>query len=266
MVTNPKAQQLSCYCEVYIMQRQSILRQLLQRGRIEIVMSQLINKSPWRCRRIFTLKRGRQSMAPLLFMITVLTLSWSTVTWGAPDDRGAMGGVYAIGLGGFISTGEDDQGARLSSEYGMSVHLMLGEEVLPKLFVGIGIDAHIDPVSGVVEPSLSQLYAFGMEGRYRLSGETRGLLLIGGLGIGAGGYASAGESLLSSDTSSGGSIWKLGVGYELGGESPDGFTYTPRLLFQRLGPQMESQVSVNMLSLSVELLYASGRESRGGKD
>ena len=138
---------------------------------------------------------------------------------------------------------------------------MLGEEVLPKLFVGIGVDAHIDTFGSAQEPSLSQLFAFGLEGRYRLSSSERGLLLIGGIGIGAGGFAAEGESLLSSETSSGGSIWKLGLGYELGGEESAGFTYIPRILFQRLGPQMESEVVINAISLGIEVLYASGRET-----
>ena len=117
------------------------------------------------------------------------------------------------------------------------------------------------PFGSSEEPSLSQLFAFGLEGRYRLSSRERGLLLIGGIGIGAGGFAAEGESLLSSDASGGGSIWKLGLGYEVGGEGSAGFTYIPRLLFQRLGPQMESEVAMNAISLGIEVLYASGRET-----
>lgn len=230
---------------------------------------------------VINLKRQKSlSLAPYLngIMITcektriivllslLLTLSGlfalSEEAFAAPDDRGSMGGVYAFALGGVIITGEDEEGNRLHSHYGGSAHLMLGEEVLPRLFVGIGIDAHLDTLGGEPEPSLSQLFAFGLEGRYRLSAQSSGLLFIGGIGIGAGGFASQGESVFSSDDSSGGSVWKLGLGYELGGDGGSGMTYIPRLLFQRLGPQMESSVGVNAISFGLELLYASGRQSK----
>lgn len=192
-------------------------------------------------------------------LIFCLSLMYLAQGYAAPEDRGAMGGVYALSTGGFIVTGTDQDEARLASQYGYSVGLFLGEEVLPKLFVGIHFNAHLDQFGGGELPDQSQLYAFGLEGRYRLSGERRGLIVLGGIGIGTGAFLSEGQSLTEADASGGGSIWKLGLGYELGGEKVSGFTYTPKLTFQRLGPQMENKVSMNVMSLSLEILYGSGR-------
>jgi hypothetical protein len=179
--------------------------------------------------------------------------------YAAPEDRGAMGSSYALSGGGYVVTGEDGEGVRLPSQYGYSLGLFLGEEVLPKIFVGVHFDVHLDEFAGGEEPSKSQMFAFGLEGRARLTGDARGLLLLGGIGIGAGGFIAAGESLTDAEASSGGSIWKLGLGYELGGKQVTGLTYIPKLTFQRLGPQMESSVSINVIALSVEVLYGAGR-------
>lgn len=197
----------------------------------------------------------------LIRFVSACTLSFlfTTLGYAAPEDRGAMGGVYALSTGGFIVTGTDQDEQRLASQYGYSVGVFLGEEVLPKLFVGIHFNAHIDQFGGGESPDQSQLYAFGLESRYRLSGENRGLIVLGGIGIGTGAFLSAGESLTGAENSGGGSIWKLGIGYELGGENVSGFTYIPKLSFQRLGPQMENKVSMNVVSLSLEVLYGSGR-------
>ena len=95
---------------------------------------------------------SKSRVAFLSLLLFSVYNSLASVADAAPDDRGAMGGVYGLGLGGAVFTGTDDQGARLSSQYGGSVHLMLGEEVLPKLFVGIGVDAHIDTFGSTQSP------------------------------------------------------------------------------------------------------------------
>ena len=198
-------------------------------------------------------------LASALSSILLLNLADTNKVYAAPEDRGAMGGVYALSTGAFVATGTDQDDQRLSSQYGYSIGLFLGEEVLPKLFVGIHLNAHLDQFGEGEAINQSQLYAFGLEGRYRLTGETHGLLALGGIGIGTGAFLSAGQSLTDADASGGGSIWKLGLGYELGGEQVSGFTYIPKLIFQRLGPQMENQVSMNVISLGLEVLYGAGR-------
>ena len=197
----------------------------------------------------------------LIKFISVFTLSFLFITLGhaAPEDRGAMGGTYALSAGGFVVTGTDQEEQRLASQYGYSLALFLGEEVLPNLFMGIHFNAHINPFGNGEPPNQSQLYAFGLESRYRLTGKSRGLIVLGGIGIGSGAFLSSGQSLTDADDSGGGSIWKLGLGYEIDGESVPGYTYMPKLTFQRLGPQMENKVSMNVVSLSLEILYSSGR-------
>ena len=83
----------------------------------------------------------------------------------------------------------------------------------------------------------------GPGGRYQLSSSERGLLLIGGIGIGAGGFAAEGESLLSSETSSGGSIWNFSA---MNWEVKRAQVLPISELFQGLGPQMESEVVINL--------------------
>lgn len=197
---------------------------------------------------------------PLYIFLLCSSLLLHSSAWAAPEDRGAMGGVYALSLGGFIATGTQEEGERLPSQLGSSLRLMLGEEVLPRIFVGIGIDNYYDGSGNPSEPSMTQLYAFGLEGRYRLTGEQMGLVLMGGIGIGAGAFMKEGDSLTSAEASSGGSVWKLGLAYELGGDKASGLKYLPYVLFQRIGPQMENKVEISVVSLGVELLYASGRD------
>ena len=207
----------------------------------------------------YKLHRGAKVVLNKSILIFALSLTAVSLGYAAPEDRGAMGGVYALSTSGFIATGTDQDEQRLASQYGYSIGLFLGEEVLPRLFVGIHLDAHLDQFAGGELPDQSQLYAFGLEGRYRLSGSKRGLIALAGIGIGTGAFLNSGQSLTEADASGGGSIWKLGLGYEVGNENASGFTYIPKLTFQRLGPQMENKVSMNVISLGVEVLYSSGR-------
>ena len=197
----------------------------------------------------------------LCVVVMILTMSArSPHAHAAPDTRGALGTVVTLSAGGFMGSGTDGEGQRNTSQIGGSFHLMLGEEVLPKLFLGIGIDAYFGSGQGDDSVEHSQLFSFGFEGRYRLTNQRRGLLILTGLGIGVGGVIGEGESLSGAEGSGGGSIWKLGLGYELGRPTDrGGLLYIPSLIFQRLGPQMDSEVSFNIISLNLEVLYAAGR-------
>lgn len=190
--------------------------------------------------------------------ILLLSLCYTVNGFAAPEDRGGMGSLIGLSAGGFLGAGRGGEGERQATQLGGSVHLVLGEEVLPRLTVGISMDSYFGQQQGEGETK-SQVFSFGFEGRYRFTDADRGLFLLTGLGIGAGGFINSGESFSGAEGSGGGSIWKLGVGYEMGGEEVSGFTYTPRLTFQRLGAQGESQVSINLISLGIEILYAGGR-------
>lgn len=207
---------------------------------------------------------------PLLILFTLIahgSLSlpksggalWISQAEAAPESRGAMGTVVTLGAGGFFGAGTDNVGARSPSQVGGLVHFMIGEEVLPRLSVGVSLDSYFGSSQGD-DRTTSQLFGFGFESRYRITQGARGLYLLGGLGIGVGGVIAEGESLVEAEGSGGGSVWKLGVGYELGDSKfSSGFIYAPSVTFQRLGPQMESEVSVNLISLSLDVIYATGR-------
>lgn len=223
-------------------------------------------------------KRGAREQTlvrtPALMMISLMISIITPVSAEAsPDDRGALGSVYTLSLGGFVSAGTGADGERSPSQLGGGVHFMLGEEVLSRLFIGLGVDSYFGSGQGGSgaegASTQSQAYALGLEARYRLTSAPRGLVFIGGIGFGVGGVIREGETLTDAEDSGGGSVWKLGLGYELGDVSDradqSGFIYLPQLLFQRIGPQMDSEVSLNILSLGLEVVYASGREREPAK-
>ena len=195
------------------------------------------------------------------FFILCLCLLYlcCTTAYAVPDDRGPMGGMISLGGGGYMGTGVDSEGQRLASHLGGSFNLSFGEEVWPRLFLGLGIESHFGQTQD--QNYESMFYAFGLEGRYRLSQKQRGLIALAGLGIGGGGFTfKEGESEKNPGGSSGGSVWKIGIGYEIGvSDGPRGLTLVPRLIYQRLGPQMESKVSMDLISLNFELMWTSGR-------
>ena len=193
-------------------------------------------------------------------MCSLILLTGYTQAYAAPETRGAFGTVVTLSAGGFMGSGTNGEGERNVSQAGGSFHLMLGEEVIPRLFVGLGVDSYFGSSQGDQVTQTSQLFSFGFEGRYRLTSQTRGLILLAGLGIGVGGVINEGESLSDAEGSGGGSIWKAGLGYELGSSTEQsGLVYIPSLIFQRLGPQMDNEVSFNIISLNLEVLYAAGR-------
>ena len=202
-------------------------------------------------------KRCLSFLTYVLCFFLLYLLSFSA--YAVPDDRGPMGGMMAIGGGGYVGTGVDSDGQRLSSHLGGSFNLSFGEEVWPRLFLGLGIESHFGQTQDQNYDSM--FYAFGLEGRYRLTQKQRGLIVLGGLGIGGGGFTfKGGESEKTPGGSSGGSVWKMGIGYEIGlSEGPRGTTIVPRLIYQRLGPQMDSQVSMDLVSINFEIMWTSGR-------
>ena len=171
-----------------------------------------------------------------------------------------MGGVISVGGGGYIGTGTDSEGQRLSSNLGGSFNLSFGEEVWPRLFLGLGIESHFGQTQD--QKYQAMFYAFGLEGRYRLTPQQKGLIILGGIGLGGGGFTyKEGESEKNPGGSSGGSVWKVGVGYEIDlSDKSRGFTLIPRIMYQRLGPQMESQVAMDLVSINFEVMWSSGRE------
>jgi hypothetical protein len=193
-------------------------------------------------------------------IIPCLLLSLSSTVYAVPDDRGPMGGMVSVGGGGYMGTGVDSNGQRLASHLGGSFNLSFGEEVWPRLFLGLGVESHFGRTQD--EDYDSMFYAFGLEARYRLTQRQRGLIVLGGLGIGGGGFTfTEGASEINPGGSSGGSVWKLGLGYEIGlSEGPRGFTLIPRLIYQRLGAQMDSQVSMDLVSINFELMWTAGRQ------
>jgi hypothetical protein len=205
------------------------------------------------------LHKRRALQRNLITLGSVFALTFmSAICLAAPDDRGAMGGVFSLSGGGVIGFGDDEEGSALSSFLGQSMHLSFGEEVSPRLFIGLGFDGYF----GATQDDLYalNLFCFGMEGRYRLSASNRGLIILGGIGVGGGGFSPIEGA--QGGGSAGGSMWKLGLGYEINlSGSNRGFTLTPRLLYQRLGPQMESVVTINAFTLNIELMWSTGRST-----
>jgi hypothetical protein len=196
----------------------------------------------------------------MFLMLYVTLIFGDQAVYAAPENRGAMGTVVTLSTGGFMGTGTNGEGERNTSQLGGGFHLMIGEEVIPRLFLGLGIDSYFGSDQEENTSRASQLFSFGFEGRYRITAHQRGLILLAGLGVGVGGVINEGESITDAEESAGGSIWKVGLGYELGSENPtSSVVFIPSLIFQRLGPQMDNKVSLNIISLNMEVLYTAGR-------
>jgi len=181
------------------------------------------------------------------------------------DDRGSKGLQLTAAFGGYGGAGTGVSGEGLGLHRGTSASLLIAEEVVPRLTIGLGSDSYFGgSADGRYEVGV---YSFSLEARWRLSAHLRGLTVSGALGIGGGGFKpAAGQPASVEEASGGGGLWKLGVGYELGASAPGGFSLTPRLTYQRLGAQMGSQVSAQLVALAIEVSWESGRgRSEGGE-
>ena len=171
----------------------------------------------------------------------------------APEDRGEKGAMFSLGAGGFVGTGTDTEASEVGGLMGSTFTFSAREEVWPKLSLGLAGRYHMGTSDSFEELSLGALY---IDARWRFGGGLRGLNLSGGLGIGGGGFATSVSG--AEDASAGGAIWRVGVGYELGPKEV-GWSVTPTLSYEQLRAQMDSEVSLNLISLSVELTWELGR-------
>jgi hypothetical protein len=171
----------------------------------------------------------------------------------APEDRGEKGAMFSLGAGGFVGTGTDTEASDVGGVMGSTFTFSAREEVWPKLSLGLAGCYHMGTSDRFEELSLGALY---IDARWRFGGGLRGLNLSGGLGIGGGGFAASVSG--AEDASAGGAIWRVGVGYELGPKEV-GWSVTPTLSYEQLRAQMDSEVSLNLISLSVELTWELGR-------
>ena len=113
------------------------------------------------------------------------------------------------------------------------------------------------------------MFFFGLDGRYRLTGRNKkrpaGLLLLAGIGLGAGGVAVPVDNGEKDETEgvSGGSVWKVGLGYEIPFTTKGrGFTITPYVTFYHLRQQMESKISMQLISTGIEFMWSAGRQNQ----
>ena len=85
--------------------------------------------------------------------------------------------------------------------------------------------------------------------------------------MGAGGaVATDAQSQKDNTGLSGGSVWKVGVGYEIPFTTKGrGFTLTPMLNFYHLRQQMDSLISMQLLSVGVEFMWSAGRQNNASQ-
>ena len=198
------------------------------------------------------------ALLALCVSLTCLSQSPARASAEEVDDRGAKGVLLSTSFGGYGGAGTGVSGESLGWHTGTSGSLMIAEEVIPRLTIGLGSEFYFGNTSdNRYEVSI---FSLSLEGRWRLSSALRGLTLSVAVGIGGGGFTPAsGQPPSVEEASGGGGLLKAGVGYELGSSNPGGFSFTPRLTYQRLGAQMGSEVSADLLSLGLEVAWESGR-------
>lgn len=196
-------------------------------------------------------KSMTEYIAIILSMIFVCCAPSSSQS--APDDRGPKGAVLSIGGGGFFTHATGLEGEALEPGFGGSYSIGIREEVWPRLMLGL----HIGGYMGGHE----QYQSFSLNGllfdvRWRFGENQRGTVLMGGLGIGGGGFTDPIEG--EDNASAGGALWRLALGYEFGSKEP-GWSFTPSLAYEQLRAQMDSKVSVGVLSFNLEVAWEIGR-------
>ncbi len=186
----------------------------------------------------------------------------SGIAYADFDDKGKLGGVLAFSAGSSIGYGTDTDGKSSSSFIGTAFQFHFGEEVWQGLHLGLSFDM----AQGKTQDDKynQSLFAFGPEIRWRLSDDYRGFYFIGGIGVGGGGLTTIKQKDKNDfpGGSSGGSIWKLGMGYVFPlYENQNRFLLSPKLLYQRMGEQFDSKATLDTFCLTIELLWGSGRKS-----
>lgn len=145
------------------------------------------------------------------------------------------------------------EGEDLAPAMGGSYLIGIREEVWPRLTLGLHIGGYVGSSERSKSLSLNGLI---LEGRWRFGEGLRGPVLMGGLGIGGGGFTDSNDP--DSDASGGGALWRLALGYELGSDEP-GLSVTPSVSYEQLRAQMDSKVSVGVLSVNLEFAWELGR-------
>ena len=140
--------------------------------------------------------------------------------------------------------------------------ISIGEEVWPRLQLGLGLDFAAG--SSQDERYETQLFFFGLDSAYQLgAARSGGLSLHGGIGLGAGSLNEAPGAPLSAREGSGsvgGSLWRLGLAYRLPlSDTSRGFTLRGRLDLHRVRSQSDSSMSFTLISLGLGIEWASGR-------
>jgi hypothetical protein len=198
----------------------------------------------------------------LKLWICAMALSgWQNAIAKEFDDKGKLGGVIAVGGGATTGFGSDENGKSTSSFIGSAFQFHFGEEVWQRLHLGLSFDMN----QGKTQDSKynQSLFAFGAEARWRLNEAYQGLFFLGGMGIGAGGF----ETIKIKDKDdfpgglSGGSIWKLGIGYVIPlYDQESKWLLSPKLVYQQLMAQSGAKTTIDSFALSVEILWGAGRK------
>jgi len=198
---------------------------------------------------------NRAYIAPLFVYCALVIVQTALLepSVAAPDDRGPKGAILSVGGGGALLNGTGVEGEALAPAMGGSYLIGVREEVWPRLTLGLHIGGYMG--SSELSKSLS-LNGLILEGRWRFGEGLRGPVIMGGLGIGGGGLTDSEDA--DNDASGGGALWRVAFGYELGSGEP-GFSVTPSLAYEQLRAQMDSKVSVGVVSVNLEVAWEIGR-------
>ncbi|MBU1432851.1 hypothetical protein KKF91_20110 [Myxococcota bacterium] len=175
----------------------------------------------------------------------------------APEDRGLRGYYVGGGLGFALGQATDDLARDTGSFYGMSYHLRVGEEVLPRFSLGL------DFLSAGGAGGNDQFDAGGggflLQAGWRPLPSQEGLSLL--LGTGVGGFSVTGKNGGEYDGLVGGAMYQIAALYDIqvsGAPGEPGWSLAPSISALFI-PTSSGEASAMIFSLGVDLTWFGGR-------
>ena len=188
--------------------------------------------------------------------ILVLSLGLSSVALAAPEDRGPRGSYVAIATGIVMGSATDVEGESAGSHIGSAFSLRFGEEVLPRLTVGMNISG----AQANANQSLYETYFAGLlfDASWQPA-EDLPLSILFGTGFGGGELTPKGADGFKGQVA--GAIHILGLQYDLrwprnhGG----GWCLSPYLRGHFLPASGESEAQIFTWAMGIETNWSWGR-------
>jgi hypothetical protein len=175
----------------------------------------------------------------------------------AEDDRGPRG--FYIGGGGGLVTGTatDGDGDDAGSFFGTGGQLRFGEEVVPRLIIGLEVGG--GGGAGSDDRYDLSVGGFVLQVGWRPLSTRPGLLLLAGTGLGGGGLTAKGDDGLEGD--GGGAFHQVGIMYEFAfsGGDYDGWRVAPSFRWNLVPAAGPEGAGISSFAIGLETVWYAGR-------